>query len=215
MNYRSVVVGVLSVGAALLTVVPYHAKAQEVCPLEDISFAINGLSCYADGVYLSPESLSIAVSDLCYDEYSEFSCHACFSRARRKLYPVVKTLAKLDLISRASLGDFRDALDDAEDEVCYPADDWPWDDDGDRYKRNPGSSAKTAAAQVRNRGVETRQLVENFCPCQSPRWTQSNGRDDFFSCADTVIDILKRNGKLNDRKAADLKSQLERSRCGQ
>jgi hypothetical protein len=215
MKYRSVVVGVLSFGAALLAIVPHHASAQEVCPLEDISFAINGLSCYADGVYLSPESLSIAVSDLCYDEYSEFSCQACFSRARRKLYPVMKTLAKLDLISRGTLSDFRDALDDAEDEVCYPADDWPWDDGSDRYKRNPSSSAKTSATGPQKKGIETRQLVEKFCPCQSPRWAQSNGREDFLGCANTVIDILKRNGKLNDRKAEDLRSQLERSRCGQ
>lgn len=213
MKRRSFLIGLLSVCATFTSETYTEARAQDVCSVDEVSQAINQLDCYADGVYFAPESLATAVADLCYDEYSDYACEACFARARRKLFPVMKTLAKLDLISRGSLGDFRQALDEAEAEVCYPSNDWPWDGSGDKSKGT--SSAKPAHASERSKGVDTRKLVEDFCPCESPRWAQSNGREDFLGCADTVLDILKRNGKLNDRKAEDLKSQLERSRCGQ
>lgn len=128
MNIRSLVLGALSAATILSQCPAPEARAQEVCSVDEVSEALNGLSCFADGTYLSPESVAVAVSNLCYSDYSEAACYACFARARRKLYPTLKTFIKLGLVNRLSLGDYRNALADAEEETCYVDDGWPGED---------------------------------------------------------------------------------------
>jgi hypothetical protein len=127
MKTRLFLLGALSAAAILFQCPATDAHAQEVCSADEVSDALNGLSCYADGAYVSPESVALAVSDLCYDDYSEASCYACFARARRKLYPTLKTLIKIGLVDPSSLRDYRNALADAEDETCYADGGFPWD----------------------------------------------------------------------------------------
>ena len=207
------------------------AAAQDACTVQDVDEALNQLSCFADGVYLAPQGIADAVSELCYDEYSEEACRACFRGARRKLFPGLKGLGRLGLISRDFAFALRDDLDFAEDETCYLADDWPWDsgnnapDNVSREKQKgrgrkgeDGARGRTSASgprsSIRGRGTDSRQLVEDLCPCNSPRWQQEGGQAAFLSCADTVTDILARHGKMDSRRAKDLRSQLQRSECG-
>lgn len=210
-----------------------EAAAQDACTVEEVDDALNQLSCFADGVYIAPDAIATSVSEICYDEYSEEACQACFSRARRKLIPGLKALAKLRLISRDFALSVKDALEFAEDETCYLAEDWPWDsggedgaDDSAPHRRQRGRSGReddgarshAAASQQRSsiggRGSEARKLVEDLCPCNSPRWKQEGGQSSFLTCADQVTDILARHGKIDSRRAKDLRSQLQRSECG-
>lgn len=236
MKYRAFMFSLAVSITPALAIAPQTAAAQDACSVEDVDDALNQLSCFADGVYLAPDAIAESVSQICYDEYSEDACRACFSRARRKLYPAFKGLGRLGLISREFASNVRDAIDFAEDDTCYLADDWPWDsgdddsnDDSASRRRQRGRSGKdedgargraaaAAAAGPRSsiggRGTETRQLVEDLCPCNSPRWSQAGGQSSFLSCTDKVTDILTRHGKIDSRRAKELRSQLQRSECG-
>ena len=139
MKPRSLLISTLTAIAA--TCCPLGAHAQEVCSVDEVSEALNGLYCYADGAYVSPESVAISVSNLCYDAYSPEDCSACFARARRKLYPTLKTLIKVGLVDRLTLRDYRDALVDAEDETCYADNGYPWED-----ANKPGGKGRNKGA---------------------------------------------------------------------
>lgn len=234
MKYRAFMFSLAVSITPALAIAPQTAAAQDACSVEDVDDALNQLSCFADGVYLAPSAVADSVSQICYDEFSEDACRSCFSRARRKLYPAFKGLGRLGIISREFASNVRDAIDFAEDETCYLADDWPWDsgdddsnDDSASRRRQRGRSGKEedgaqgrAAAATRprssigGRGAETRQLVEDLCPCNSPRWRQEGGQSSYLSCTDKVTDILTRHGKIDSRRAKELRSQLQRSECG-
>lgn len=128
--------------ALIVDLTMIEAKAQETCSLDDVSDALNQLPCFADGVYLSPDSAANAVANICYDADSEEGCRQCFNRGRRKLLLGFKAIAKIGMIGRKSISDLRNALDNAEDNTCYydDYDDYPWD-----------SSAQTAATKTKTK----------------------------------------------------------------
>lgn len=223
----------LSLSPAMERALMSDAEAQDACTVQEVDDALNQLSCFADGAYLSPQGIADSVSEICYDEYSEDACRACFRSARRKLYPSLKGLGRIGLISRQFAYDLKDALDYAEDDTCYLADDWPWDsgssnNNGDNMSRNKqngrGASGNRGARgratatnsrpSIKGKGADARQLVEDLCPCNSPRWQGAGGQEAFLACTDTVTDILARHGKIDSRRARDLRSQLQRSECG-
>ena len=209
MKYKSLLTSLL----VTLTFASESVLAQEMCSADDVDAALNELSCFADGFYLSPDSIASSIGDLCYNEYSESACRACFRSAKRKLAPALKSFTRLRLIAPNTLADFYDALTYAEDDICYYAGNWT--DGADDNERNAKRlRARPKAGARRGTGVEARSLVEDLCPCDSPRWQGANGRSDFLGCAETVTDILVRHGKLDDQRAQDLHGQLQRSNCG-
>ncbi len=212
MKFHSLIFRITVSLAGLSGITLPESFAQEMCSADEVSTALNELSCFADGAYVSPDSVATAISDLCYNEYSEDACRACFNKARRKVAPVVKALARLDLLPAPSMRSFKDAIDYAEDDTCYLADDWPWDSSAETDSASPGRARPKARAN--SRGVDVRALVEDLCPCNSPRWSHYGGQKEFTQCAETVTDILVRHGKIDDRRGKDLVSQLQRSNCG-
>ena len=113
----------LAVSLTALTMTTATEGVAQSCSLDEVSSALNDLPCYADGTYLSGESVATTVSDTCYEEFTESACRACFNRARRKLLPVLKVLARLNVIPAEMPAEARNLLNEYEDDTCYYAGD--------------------------------------------------------------------------------------------
>lgn len=133
------------------------ATAQQ-CSLDEISTALNGLSCEVTGAYVSVGSLVKGVTGLCESAPSEESCHECFRKSREKVKISVKTLVKLKLLSPPSLLELKPALREAEDATCVAIGVGDGEDSPEGYddsdRRSPEDENRSRGRRGRGRGTD-------------------------------------------------------------
>ena len=123
MNLRTSVIATLSlIGTVALPLQPALGQSDQQCTLKTVTEALNNLGCAVSGAYVSADSVVAIIRDTCAPTADAETCHACFRKAGGKVGPVFKALAKVKILTKANLSQFRVALVTAEEATCAPKD---------------------------------------------------------------------------------------------
>ena len=123
MNLRTSVIATLSlIGTVALPPQPALGQSDQQCSLKTVTEALNNLGCVVNGAFVSADSVVASITETCAPTADAETCHACFRRAGGKVGPVFKALAKVKILPKATLSQFRIALVTAEEATCEPKD---------------------------------------------------------------------------------------------
>jgi len=147
---------VLAIGCSVVVALPSSGSSQEACTIDEVEAALEKLSCFSDGAYISIQTAAEFVVNRCDDEFDEESCRRCFRRASARILPGLKALGRAGLIERELWRALRPELRAAEEETCYFPEDSPPEEppimdtpvpptpqESGPSQRSPGNSGRT------------------------------------------------------------------------
>ncbi len=121
MNLRTSLIATLSlVGTIALPIHPAVGQTDQQCSLKTVTEALNNLGCIVNGAFVSPDSVVASITETCAATANTETCHACFRKAGGKAGPAFKALAKVKVLPKATLSQFRTALLAAKEATCAP-----------------------------------------------------------------------------------------------